>query len=91
MNRNAIDFTERMEAGKADTMNRRNRGQATGKPAAGWNRKRADLYRDVDPTSWSWLCEEAKRDWRRSCRQAQNDFAAACLSGPNDDPAEWQF
>jgi hypothetical protein len=91
VNRNAIDFTERMEAGKAGAMNRRNRGQPTGKPAPGWNRKRAGVYATTDPASWEWLCSEARREWRRDVRQAVNDFQAACLSGPHDDPRTWQF
>jgi hypothetical protein len=82
-------FTERMELGKANAMNQRNRGQHVGKCAKGWNYKRR--YDDVDPQSWAWLCEEAKREWRSACRQAQNDFAVACLNPLNDQPETWEF
>ena len=67
MNRNAIDFTERMQQGRDLAMIARNKGLPVGMPAAGWNRKRADIYAATDPQSWDWLCSEARREWRSAC------------------------
>jgi hypothetical protein len=83
INQNDLSFTDRMVEGRDNAMRDRNRGLPVGKPAAGWSRKRT--YHDVDATSWAWLCQETRRDWRQACRRAQNDFAAACLNGPGDD------
>jgi hypothetical protein len=45
MNRNAIDFTERMQTGRDLAMVARNKGLPVGKPAAGWARKRPSIDR----------------------------------------------
>ena len=45
MNRNEIDFTERMQTGRDLAMVRRNKGLPVGKPAAGWNRKPMSINR----------------------------------------------
>jgi hypothetical protein len=74
MNRNEIDFCERMEAGKQVAMDRRNKGLPTGKPAAGWNRTRRP-----DPAAGSWerLAMEVRAAWRFDCREAQEAFRFA--------------
>ena len=74
MNRNEIDFCERMELGKQAAMDRRNRGLPTGKPAAGWNRKRRP-----DPVEGSWerLAMQVRAAWRHDCREAQEAFRFA--------------
>ena len=80
MNRNEIDFTERMQTGRDLAIVARNKGLPVGKPAAGWAHKRT--YHDVDRTSWAWLCEETRRAWRSDKAAALNTFQAACLNGP---------
>jgi hypothetical protein len=74
MNRNEIDFCERMEQGRTVAMDRRNKGQPTGKPAAGWNRTRRP-----DPAAGSWerLAMEVRAAWRFDCREAQEAFRFA--------------
>jgi hypothetical protein len=76
MNRNEIDFCERMELGKQAAMERRNKGLPTGKPAAGWNRKLSD-YAPVDPRSWEFLAMQVRAAWRHDCREAQEAFRFA--------------
>jgi hypothetical protein len=51
MNRNAIDFTERMQTGRDLAMVARNKGQSTGKRAGCQYPKRT--YHDVDRASWA--------------------------------------
>lgn len=45
MNRNEIDFTERMQTGRDLAMVARNKGLPVGKPAAGWARKPLSIDR----------------------------------------------
>jgi hypothetical protein len=81
MNRNEIDFTERMQTGRDLAMIASNKGQSTGKRAGcSYPIRSGDFYGEEG--SWEFLCSQARREWRRSCRQAQNDFAAACQNGP---------
>jgi hypothetical protein len=88
MNRNQIDFTARMDEGRALAQDRRNKGLPTGKSAAGWNVKRRpmDAEQREYAVSWAWLCEETHRDWRNEKSKFLNDFAAACLNGPGWKP-----
>jgi hypothetical protein len=76
MNRNEIDFCERMEQGRAVAMAARNRGLSVGKPAAGWTRKLTD-YAPVDPSSWEFLAMQVRAAWRHDCREAQEAFRFA--------------
>lgn len=78
MNRLQYNFAERMNEGRALALIARNKGQA-GSPFGKRNVK--NRHRDVDPNSWSWLVESARRAWRDDCSQAKNDFAVACLNG----------
>jgi hypothetical protein len=80
MNRNEIDFTERMQAGRDLAQVARNKGQSTGKRAGCQYPKRT--YHDIDRASWAWLCEETRRAWRSDKAAALNTFQAACLNGP---------
>lgn len=66
-NRNHIDFTGRMESAKAVAMNRRNKGQATGKPAKG------HVFTRPEPTGLDrleWELESWRKEWRYQCLAA---------------------
>jgi len=86
MNRNALDFTERMDEGRALAMVRYNRGLPTGKSKPRKYAPMSAAEKHEYAASWEWLCREARREWRREWRRevdrARNDFAATCLNGP---------
>lgn len=81
MNRNAIDFTGKMQAARDLAQISRNRGQHTGKSAKGWNHSRP-IYCSAD--SHEWFIMELQRDWRKRKASIINDFKVACLNGPRE-------
>ena len=79
MNRNAIDFSERMAQGRDLAQVARNRGQSTGKRAGcSWPKRQANHY--GEPGSWEALCWQERNWFRWQCAAIRNDFAAACLN-----------
>jgi hypothetical protein len=77
------DFQERMDAGRQVAMDRRNRGQAAGTPAKGWNVKRAPIEDTAENRLYAELA-----DMRRDLREAHNEIARY-QSGMVDDVADF--
>ncbi len=75
-----LSFTECMAQGRDLAQVARNRGQHTGRSAAGWNVKRP-IAAANDNAAWlaAW-----RRDWRKQCAEILNSFRVATMSGPAD-------
>lgn len=75
------DFTDLMAAGRENALRRRNREQATGKSAKGWNVQPATL----DPRNWDHVLIVVRQRWRSARRQIVSDYRAAALNYRHKD------
>jgi hypothetical protein len=61
-------FSERMTEGKANAMERRNRGEHTGKCAKGWNGVKRQELTGLDRLEWEYT--SWRKEWQYQCLAA---------------------
>lgn len=82
--RPGYDFIERMDDAKARAAARRHRGLATGKCAAGWERKLTDRAPAPDRGSFAELMARTIAHWQGTCTDALEQFRFDCNGGWED-------
>lgn len=76
-----MEFTERMELGRVQAVQKRNRGFHTGKAAKGWNAKK----RYDDEATWAEKLAVTRIRWELARDEALNIYASAMFPERYDD------